>query len=94
MKSKRTDREAEAMGLHPTHIDTHMGALVARPDFLDRYLKVGIEKGLCVLGVGGHSTFARMENRVALEELQERLEDLKAMVDPELRKVMARKGLS
>jgi hypothetical protein len=65
--------KAEAMGLHPTHIDTHMGALVARPDFLDRYLKVGIEKGLCVLAVGGHSTFARMENRVAMQELKDRI---------------------
>ena len=61
------------MGLHPTHIDTHMGALVARPDFLDRYLKVAIEKHLCVLAVGGHRTFARVENAEAMRDLQGRI---------------------
>src|SRR5207247_865770 len=65
--------KAEAMGLHPTHIDTHMGALVARPDFLDRYLQVGIEKQLCVLAVGGHRTFARVENAEAMRDLQGRI---------------------
>src|SRR5438105_7175730 len=65
--------KAEAMGLHPTHIDTHMGALVARPDFLDRYLKVGIEKHLCVLAIGGHRTHASVENAEAMQEMQERM---------------------
>lgn len=31
------------MGLKPSHIDTHMGALYARPDFTERYLKVAVE---------------------------------------------------
>src|SRR5437899_5787073 len=65
--------KAEAMGLHPTHIDTHMGALVARPEFLDRYIKVGIEKRLCVLAVGGHRTFARVENAEAMQQIEERM---------------------
>lgn len=66
--------KAEAMGLHPTHIDTHMGALVARPEFLDRYLKVGIEKHIPVLAIGGHRNFAAVENARAMEQFQERME--------------------
>jgi predicted glycoside hydrolase/deacetylase ChbG (UPF0249 family) len=54
--------KAEAMGLHPTHIDTHMGALAATPEFMERYMKVGIEKHIPVLAVGGHRWFARVEN--------------------------------
>jgi predicted glycoside hydrolase/deacetylase ChbG (UPF0249 family) len=65
--------KAEAMGLHPTHIDTHMGALVARPDFLDRYLKVGIEKQICVLAIGGHRSFARLENPQAMQQVQQKI---------------------
>lgn len=65
--------KAEAMGIHPTHIDTHMGALVARPDFLDRYMKVGIEKHLCVLAIGGHRNFASVENAEAMQQVQERV---------------------
>src|SRR5262245_22467235 len=38
--------KAEAMGFKPTHLDTHMGCLVARPDYLDRFVKVGIEKSI------------------------------------------------
>ena len=63
--------KAEAMGLHPTHLDTHMGALVARPDFLARYVKVGIEKHIPVLAVGGHRTSARIENPEAMQRVEE-----------------------
>ncbi len=65
--------KAEAMGFHPTHIDTHMGALVARPDFLERYMKVGVEKHLCVLAVGGHRQFASVENAEAMQQIQDRI---------------------
>jgi len=65
--------KAEAMGLHPTNIDTHMGALVARPEFFDRYVKVGIEKHICVLAVGGHRSFARVENAEAMQRIQKRI---------------------
>src|SRR5439155_21747285 len=65
--------KAEAMGLHPTHIDTHMGALAVRPEFFDRYLKVGIEKHLAVLAIGGHRSFARVENPQAMKSVEERI---------------------
>ena len=65
--------KAEAMGLHPTHIDTHMGALAATPEFFDRYVKVGIEKHIPVLAIGGHRSFARVENPAAMQQVQERI---------------------
>jgi predicted glycoside hydrolase/deacetylase ChbG (UPF0249 family) len=65
--------KAEAMGLHPTHIDTHMGALAATPEFFDRYIKVGIEKQIPVLAIGGHRSFARVENPVAVKQIEERI---------------------
>ncbi len=63
--------KALAMGLHPTHIDTHMGALAATPEFMERYLKVGIEKHLPVLAIGGHRTFARVENPEAMQYIRQ-----------------------
>jgi chitin disaccharide deacetylase len=62
--------KAEAMGLHPTHIDTHMGALAATPEFLERYIQVGIEKHIPVLAVGGHRRFARIENPEAADRIR------------------------
>jgi predicted glycoside hydrolase/deacetylase ChbG (UPF0249 family) len=63
--------KAEAMGLHPTHLDTHMGALASRPEFLERFMKVGIEKRIPVLAIGGHRTFARVENAEAVRRMKE-----------------------
>ena len=62
--------KAEAMGLHPTHLDTHMGALSATPEFMERYMKVGIEKHITVLAVGGPRRLARMENPQAAERFR------------------------
>lgn len=40
---------ARQFGVPITHLDTHMGALVSRPDFVDVYVKLGIELNLPVL---------------------------------------------
>jgi hypothetical protein len=45
--------KALAMGLHPTHLDTHMGTCFQQP-FTERYIKVGIEKQIPILVIGGH----------------------------------------
>jgi predicted glycoside hydrolase/deacetylase ChbG (UPF0249 family) len=66
-------QKAEAMGLRPTHIDTHMGALAAKPEFMERYLKVGIEKHIPVLAIGGHRSYARVENPAAMRQVDERI---------------------
>jgi chitin disaccharide deacetylase len=43
-------------GFRPTHIDSHMGTLFARPDYLERYLKLGMEYHVPVMFPGGHNT--------------------------------------
>ena len=48
---------AMTMGLKPTHIDTHMGTVYTRPDFLERYIKVGAENGIPVLVPGGNAYY-------------------------------------
>jgi hypothetical protein len=42
---------ATAMGIHPTHLDSHMGTLFARPDLMAVYVKVAHEYKLPFLGM-------------------------------------------
>jgi hypothetical protein len=42
-----------------------MGTLFARPDYFERYAKVGIEKGIPILAVGWHGTYVSRENAEA-----------------------------
>ena len=42
---------ALAFGIKPTHMDSHMGTLFASPAYFERYMKVGIEKGIPILAV-------------------------------------------
>lgn len=53
--------KARNMGITPTHLDTHMGTVFAKPEFTERYYKVGIEEQIPVLALGGHLTFASKE---------------------------------
>lgn len=48
---------AEKMGFHPTHLDTHMGTVYGSPEFLNRYVEIGIEKHIPVMVPGGHDTY-------------------------------------
>ncbi len=48
--------KAIAMGLRPTHLDTHMGTCIEQP-FTERYIKVGIEKQIPILAIGGHMQY-------------------------------------
>lgn len=45
--------KARSMGIEPTHLDSHMGTCFA-PQFIDRYVKIGIEKKIPILIMGGH----------------------------------------
>lgn len=45
--------KALAMGIRPTHLDSHMGTCF-HPAFIERYIKVGIEKQIPILMFGGH----------------------------------------
>lgn len=58
LKAEEVEREiraqiehAIAMGIHPTHIDSHMGTLFARPDLFAAYVKVAHEYKLPFLAV-------------------------------------------
>lgn len=57
---------AIAMGFTPTHLDSHMGTLFATPTFLERYVKVGIEKNIPVMLPGGHNKL--IQNQMHAEE--------------------------
>jgi len=44
---------AESMGIHPTHLDSHMGTLFAKPELFAVYVKVAHEYKLPFLAVRG-----------------------------------------
>jgi chitin disaccharide deacetylase len=62
---------AEAMDFRPTHLDTHMGTLYASPAFLERYVKLGIEKKIPVMLPGGHATLIKEQTRFSDEQIQQ-----------------------
>ena len=45
--------KARALGIEPTHLDSHMGTCF-QPQFIQRYVEVGMEKGIPVMMFGGH----------------------------------------
>lgn len=49
-------QRARDAGFEPTHLDSHMGTLFATPQFMERYIKVGVENKIPVMFPGGHST--------------------------------------
>jgi len=58
IKAEEAEREihaqiekALAMGIHPTHVDSHMGVLFSRPDLFATYMKVAHEYKLPFLAV-------------------------------------------
>ena len=53
---------AEQLGIPITHLDSHMGTLFARPDYFERFARVGIERSIPILVIGGHGTYMLKEN--------------------------------
>jgi len=51
------------MGYRPTHLDSHMGTLFATEDFLQRYIKVGVDYDIPVMLPGGHNTLLKQGYR-------------------------------
>jgi chitin disaccharide deacetylase len=47
---------AKTMGWAPTHIDSHMGTLFAKKEYLEKYIQLGIENNIPVMFPGGHNT--------------------------------------
>lgn len=66
---------AEKMGFHPTHLDSHMGTLFGSAAFLDKYVRLGMEKQIPVMLPGGHNTYiqADMKGSEALQEQMRKL---------------------
>lgn len=54
-------QRARNAGFEPTHLDSHMGTLFATSQFMERYIKVGIEHKIPVMFPGGHSTMIAQE---------------------------------
>ena len=54
---------AQQMGFHPTHLDSHMGTVIATPAFAERYIKVGAENHVPVMFPGGHDTLLAEQYR-------------------------------
>lgn len=50
-------------GIQPTHLDSHMGTLFAKPEFLETYLKVGLEYQIPIMFPGG-------DNKLITQSLQ------------------------
>jgi chitin disaccharide deacetylase len=63
---------ARAMGFEPTHLDSHMGTLFATPEFMQQYIKLGVENKIPVMMPGGHNTAIGKELN-ATPELQAQL---------------------
>ena len=60
-------KRAREMGFEPTHLDSHMGTLFATPQFLERYIKVGIENKIPVMFPGGHNTMIGQQRDVTAD---------------------------
>jgi hypothetical protein len=60
-------RRAREMGFEPTHLDSHMGTLFANLEFIERYVKVGIETKIPVMFPGGHATMITKTHGVPAE---------------------------
>jgi len=56
---------ALAMGFKPTHLDSHMGTLFAKDGYMEKYIKLGIEKQVPVMFPGGEDLFFRAEAKAA-----------------------------
>ena len=61
---------AEKLGIPITHLDSHMGTLFARADYFERFMKVGVEKQIPILAIGGHMTHASKQNPEAVQGLR------------------------
>ncbi|MDZ7646878.1 MAG: polysaccharide deacetylase family protein [Cytophagales bacterium] len=70
---------ARGMGFEPTHLDSHMGTLFASPDFLQRYVTVGIENKIPVMFPGGHNSMIG-QSTAASPELMTQMQQTGQMI--------------
>jgi len=63
-------QRARAMGFEPTHLDTHMGTVYARPDFLMRYLQLGIKNHIPVMLPGGADRLIQQQTGLPDQQIE------------------------
>lgn len=73
---------AVALGIHPTHLDSHMGALFARPDLFAVYVKVAHEYKLPFLAFIAPSTPPSLSSVLSSRDV---LIDSVVIADPSVR---------
>lgn len=61
---------AVTLGIPITHLDTHMGTLYAKPEYTEAYIKLGIEKQIPVMIMGGHLQFIGEDEKDIVKQLQ------------------------
>ena len=54
---------ARHMGFQPTHLDTHMGTVYAKPEFLQEYMRLGMDNHIPVMLPGGADKLIQQEAR-------------------------------
>ncbi|MFM9910100.1 MAG: polysaccharide deacetylase family protein [Chitinophagaceae bacterium] len=59
------------MGFVPTHLDSHMGTLFASPQFIERYLKVGMEYKIPVMFPAGHATLIKAQMKMPDTQIEQ-----------------------
>ena len=59
---------AEKMDFHPTHLDSHMGTLFDSSAYMEKYIRLGIEKQIPVMFPGGHN--ANIQREMNMRETQ------------------------
>jgi hypothetical protein len=64
-------KRARDMGFEPTHLDSHMGTLFATPEFMERYIRVGIENKIPVMFPGGHATMIGSQRDITPELIKQ-----------------------
>ncbi len=62
---------AKTMGWEPTHLDSHMGTLFASAEFLERYIKVGLQNKIPVMFPGGHAALIKKQTNFTDEIMQQ-----------------------
>lgn len=65
---------AETLKLPITHLDSHMGTLFARPDYFERFAKLGIEKGIPILIVSPQAPHLSPRDRETAARLERSVE--------------------
>jgi chitin disaccharide deacetylase len=62
---------ARTMGFEPTHLDTHMGTVYGSPEFLMRYIQIGIKNHIPVMLPGGADILIQEQTKLPDATIQQ-----------------------